>query len=718
MIKMKKKNNRFILTIVLVISLTGCMGKENVVGVAEEYQNDSSVDNQMIQVTDNQDELQSVQYQAIYNAIDWEAEKFSCGTFFKDTAYVIGWKNELLPDKENKIKREYMLVTQQYKEENAKCTMLELPENLSVNDIVVSDGMICLVAQEMGTKTNPNPTADYLIYCQMNGIVENISALHDKSEVEDRIASMQTKKENNSLRKDENKLYRDDIQEDKTYEICNLSEVGVQSELIYTFEEGTDGIIGLICGLQGGKEVTIVWLVPTKIEGQKTTNEQKDTLTIACLEADALLNDTVAAYNRSENRYTIKIKEYYDPYQADASKEDALKRLNADLAEGVAGDMFDFIGTQDYMSKKQYVELGLFEDLNPWFDKDETIQRADYLEKLWNANEIDGKLYNFVPLYEVNTKIGSAKEIENNQILSVDQMLINANPVSVFGTHYTRSDFLHDVYIFWFARDNELFFKNTNLLLQTLQFAKQLPEKRDEIWGVENNNEMYAHTMQLQTTGWIYAEGMRRDLSMYRHVAALLGQNSSYEELESVLSQAEEGISEAIIEKLGSYAADVAMLGFPVFAGTGSAFVNRISLGMCSSSENKEGVWDFYQYLLSDEAQESRGEFQLNTFPVKKSIWERDCKYFMQPENTDIYWIGSSLNEQSYEVLVPPLTEAMVDDFNQLIEQITCVDEVDPQLMQILLEETEKYCQNQIELEQAAKSIIDRIMIYQSESGM
>ena len=205
---------------------------------------------------------------------------------------------------------------------------------------------------------------------------------------------------------------------------------------------------------------------------------------------------------------------------------------------------------------------------------------------------------------------------------------------------------------------------------------------------------------------------------MYRHVAALLGQNSSYEELESVLSQAEEGISEAIIEKLGSYAADVAMLGFPVFAGTGSAFVNRISLGMCSSSENKEGVWDFYQYLLSDEAQESRGEFQLNTFPVKKSIWERDCKYFMQPENTDIYWIGSSLNEQSYEVLVPPLTEAMVDDFNQLIEQITCVDEVDPQLMQILLEETEKYCQNQIELEQAAKSIIDRIMIYQSESGM
>ena len=90
----------------------------------------------------------------------------------------------------------------------------------------------------------------------------------------------------------------------------------------------------------------------------------------------------------------------------------------------------------------------------------------------------------------------------------------------------------------------------------------------------------------------------------------------------------------------------------------------------------------------------------------------------MQPENTDIYWIGSSLNEQSYEVLVPPLTEAMVDDFNQLIEQITCVYEVDPQLVQILLEETEKYCQNQVELEQAAKSIIDRIMIYQSESGM
>ena len=227
---------------------------------------------------------------------------------------------------------------------------------------------------------------------------------------------------------------------------------------------------------------------------------------------------------------------------------------------------------------------------------------------------------------------------------------------------------------------------------------------------------MAYHGANMAMPSWLTA---MNELSNHDHSRFLTRTNHIAGRVEQLgYKAAEEGINEAIIEKLGSYAADVAIPGFPVFSGTGSAFVNRISLGMCSSSENKDGIWNFYQYLLSDEAQESRGEFQLNTFPVKKSIWERDCKYFMQPENTDIYWIGSSLNEQSYEVLVPPLTEAMVDDFNQLIEQITCVYEVDPQLMQILLEETEKYCQNQVELELAAKSIIDRIMIYQSESGM
>lgn len=221
--------------------------------------------------------------------------------------------------------------------------------------------------------------------------------------------------------------------------------------------------------------------------------------------------------------------------------------------------------------------------------------------------------------------------------------------------------------------------------------------------------------MLLQSTGWKYGQGIGRDLTAYRAVAALLGEESSSITMPDVIQKLDKGIDNNLADQLRSYAADVVLEGFPVESGEGSAFVNLISLGMCTASENKDGVWDFYKYMLSDAAQQSRGEFQENTIPVKKSVWEQYFEQQMNPQNISVYWIGSIVENEEYEALVPPLSEKAVDDVTSLVEQMTYIDEIDHEIFTILVEESEKYYQGQISREQAAQTIISRIMIYQSE---
>ena len=63
----------------------------------------------------------------------------------------------------------------------------------------------------------------------------------------------------------------------------------------------------------------------------------------------------------------------------------------------------------------------------------------------------------------------------------------------------------------------------------------------------------------------------------------------------------------------------------------------------------------------------------------------------------------------------PTLQQWMVDEFVDLLSDITLVDEVDPHVETIVTEEIVKYCDGRQTAEEAARNIAERVELYRDE---
>ena len=138
MVNRKRKRYCLILMLCLFIFITGCTKKENDTkkkdtegvlhaAITSSMEMDSVTENLATETADLQRKSESTPYQAIYRAVDWEADHFSCGTFFENAAYLVGWKNERLPEQTDQLKRKYILAVQSYEQEHAVCTLMDIP---------------------------------------------------------------------------------------------------------------------------------------------------------------------------------------------------------------------------------------------------------------------------------------------------------------------------------------------------------------------------------------------------------------------------------------------------------------------------------------------------------------------------------------------------------------------------------------------------------------
>ncbi len=495
--------------------------------------------------------------------------------------------------------------------------------------------------------------------------------------------------------------------------LCDVINTGISAESILDIKPMQDGSILLLSGMAGMKECAVV----TLIKEFTVDDILSQNIILACLQADDLLRETVASYNRGGHGYTVKIKEYYDAFQTDAGIEDALTRLNADLADGTAGDILDLTGLAQYAAREQYVRMGVLEELYRWIDRDPDISREDYLPSLWAANEIKGSLYNLVPLYTVNTKIGTASEMEG-VLFTLEQMLSAEVPSYVFGPEYLQEDFWHDFCVFYLQNLTDI--PDQDTLAAVLQFAGQLPKEWNSDLSHEYNNALYEKKMLLSPTGYRYGSGIYRNLSNYTYQMAHRGKYLLGEEIDETRRRFAE-LDGSDLQVLRDFyasqgAVPVCNVGFPSQDGCGSSFVNLISLGICTASENKTGAWDFLKYTLSEESQSQIDErFKMYSIPAKISVWEEVCE-----ENCALKWDfwmsgGADDNGTAWEVYVPQLTTDIVAQYNALAASITVLDEVNPMVIRIVMDEAETYNQGMCSAQDAAAAILNRLTLYQNE---
>lgn len=417
--------------------------------------------------------------------------------------------------------------------------------------------------------------------------------------------------------------------------------------------------------------------------------KEKNVIVLACNNLDWTIRMAVIDFNKNNDNYKISIQDYASLYGDENDYLAGINRLNTDI---ISGKIPDIIVVDSNMPINSYIAKGLLEDLKPYLEKDEELDINNYMPNILEAFSVDGKLYQLVPCYSIRSMAAKASVVgaesgwtvqeamelwekapEGTELLSMESrenILINS--MSVAGSQFVD----------W--NTGNCYFDSEEFV-QFLHYLAMFPEEIDH----EAYNDEF----------WANYESMWRDDKVIAQMMTLYD-FSNYNYLEK-----------------GTFGEDITLIGYPSGNREGSAIVPEIQLAMSAKSANKEGVWEFLRYFLTDEYQ-NEGAYGL-PLSIKKldEMAEAATKVPVyideegnEVESPEFFYIGGM------EIPIDPMTQEEVADLKEQIYSITNVYNYDQKLIQIVQEESAGFFSGQKSAEEVAKIVQSRAQIYINEN--
>ncbi len=125
---------------------------------------------------------------------------------------------------------------------------------------------------------------------------------------------------------------------------------------------------------------------------------ERQVLVLGGSSINGTLRRQVVAFNRASDTYRIVLKEYeYDEYSH------SYLQLNNDVLTGNMPDILVTAGLSDEIDN--YIEKGLVADLYPLIEQDEELSKEEFMENVFEAYSVDGRLMFVVPGFRVSTMV-------------------------------------------------------------------------------------------------------------------------------------------------------------------------------------------------------------------------------------------------------------------------------------------------------------------------
>ena len=105
----------------------------------------------------------------------------------------------------------------------------------------------------------------------------------------------------------------------------------------------------------------------------------------------------VIEFNKSSNQYRITVKDY-STYNTNEDWTAGQTRLNSDIT---SGQMPDIMLLNNMSSYGNYVSKGLLADIGELLKADEELGKLEYLQNVWDAYSVNGKLYAVISSFGV-----------------------------------------------------------------------------------------------------------------------------------------------------------------------------------------------------------------------------------------------------------------------------------------------------------------------------
>lgn len=413
---------------------------------------------------------------------------------------------------------------------------------------------------------------------------------------------------------------------------------------------------------------------------------EKEELIFGAMWLNQSMRKNIIDFNKSSDKYHITVKEY----ASDDDYDTGLTQFNNDITSGSGPDIIDISN----MDLEQYASKGVLEDLYSYMEKD-GINKADYLENVFKAYEVDGKLYALVPQFYVSTTIAKTAKVGETTGWTLSEMLDfaeNSNAENIFQYGSRSSIFYYCIYnnidefINW--ETGECFFNGEDFI-RVLEFANKFPEEPDY-----NNSE--GTSARLRADKILLMQSSLSSVQEYQMYNGLFGE-------------------------------EVTFIGYPNSERKGNLIQPANgSVALSAGSKHKAGAWEFIKTLISDEYQDSL----VNSFgsgwgfPIKKSALEKQFEQDMTPDyyedenGNKVEQVKTGWGYDDFSIDIYAATQEEVDAVREIISSAEkSAGSVNTELTNIMEEETAAFFKGQKSAKDTAEIIQNRIQIYVKENS-
>lgn len=416
----------------------------------------------------------------------------------------------------------------------------------------------------------------------------------------------------------------------------------------------------------------------------------KEVLVLGCEYLGSILRSQVIDFNKASQEYRITIKDY-SIYNSNDDWNAATTRLNNDITSGQCPDILvmDSVG-----SYSNYVSKGALADIGKLLEEDEELGQLEYLQNVWDAFSINGKLYAVVPNFSVRTMVAKKSlvgEPESWTMADVEAVLETMPEGAAAFSQMVRSTYIYYMMIYSGSDFVDLETGKCNFNSQSfidmLEYAKTLPEEYPEDYW-----EDYDYT---------YYE-------------------SQYRENRTLLYDLYIGnISDCKYQIKGYIGEEVSFVGFPTEESNGSVISTGSNMYMISAkSKHIDGAWQFVRQFLTEEYQLSDENYCM---PVLKSAFLEKAREATERP----YWLDEDGNREYYddtwyingeEIVLEPFTQEEVDAICEFIYTVNRTDYYSEDIQNIITEEAEAFFSGQKSVQEVVEIIQSRAQIFVNEN--
>lgn len=500
--------------------------------------------------------------------------------------------------------------------------------------------------------------------------------------------------EKDILTYDERKVYEYDLSTDSYAETLDWLDSDLNGQYVDALTMLEDGRIAAFYRDWGsGNSMEMVLL--TKTEASNVA--EKEVILIGTLYTSQLLQDLAVKFNKTNNNYRIKIKEYIDNTNwSETSYQDAVTALNNEITSGNGPDI---ILLSEELPIRTYADKGLFDDLAGYLEKSSSLNQSDFVESVLNAYTYDGKLIGITDSFYVETILGKTSLVGEKQGWTLEEMMEYAAsyPEADIFSYATKESILRDC--LQYNQNAFIDYASGNCNFDTVDFKKVLE---------------YAN---LFPTEYSYDEDAK---STPRKI----------QDNEQLLERVSLGDTLNFQMYLAMFEEPITCIGYPtVDGGTGNMIRTSGSgaYGISTKSNNKDGAWAFIEYVLTTSS--TNGTFFYGFPSIKENleaVFEKDMTedYILdmndEPEldengepqiNPKTSW-----GWDDWETTLYAATQEQVDMLWDVINTAQPVTGNDRQVLDIILEEAQPYFEGQKSVDEVAQVIQSRVQIYISEN--